>query len=461
MMRTISKKALPVIAAVAATGLLLTSCSGGSSEEEAAPAELADGLTNVGVGHWENLVGVDLTDADPQIPEVDVKLAQAPFWDHSTEQIGIEMGYFADAGLTVQPEPSGTVIGMDQVAPQLLTGEIEVGTMVPQIWVASLDQGVTSRVFTSRDIMMGHAFLANPDLGFKSVGEFMEDGDSWDEAVTEAMGQLKGLEVYVSDEASPRSFRQIALDSAGMTEQDYVSSIMDDETMQQLALSGRAQVVSPASGPNIVTLISQGWVPVISTRDIVENGDAEQLLTVIVNTGLAAEISWLEANPETAMRLAGVSYRVLDLKKNDPVAAAEIQIPFINSIAGTSFTLEDAEILDNRIDPFYTFDEQSEFFEDEDSPFYWSKPLEATIEMMRKDGLVTGEDWEASDVSWADSTWLTLKSLKEKSEEIIAELDAAELSGKAADQLAQAKEFVEARNYLDAYRFANAAQLNA
>lgn len=230
--------------------------------------------------------------------------------------------------------------------------------------------------------------------------------------------------------------------------------------MQQLALSGRAEVVAPASGPNIVSLIGQGWVPIISTIDIVAHGDAEQLLTVVVNTGLAAETSWLQSNPETAIRLAGVGYRIIDLKKSDPVAAAEIQIPFINGIAGTEFTLEDAETLDERIDPFYSFEEQTEFFEDTESPFYWTKPIEATLGLLKQDGLVTG-DWEARDVSWADSTWLTLDSLRTQTEELVAELEGSGVDGTAAEQLEQAKQFAEARNYLDAFRFANAAKLNA
>ncbi|MGD9528525.1 MAG: hypothetical protein AB7V44_17205, partial [Pseudonocardia sp.] len=227
-----------------------------------------------------------------------------------------------------------------------------------------------------------------------------------------------------------------------------------------LAISGRAYFVAPASGPNIVTLISKGWVLIVSTRDIVEHGDAEQLLTVIVNTGLAAEQKWLQANPETAIRLAGVQYRILDFKQADPAGAAAIQIPFINSIAGTSFTAADATTLDERIDPFYTFDQQAEFFEDTASPIYWSKPIDATIASLKADGLITG-DHQASDVSWADATWLTLKGLRDKATTEIEGLEAAgSLSEKSATQLQQAKAFLAARNYLDAYRFANAAQLN-
>lgn len=449
--------------AVAVTGtlavLLVAGCQGSDDASDTQPAELAEGLTDVGVGAWEGLIGVDLADADPTIPEAEVKLAQAPYWDHSTEMIGIEQGYFADAGITIAPEPAGEILDMDQIAPGLLSGQIDVGTMVPQIWTSSLDQGVTARVFTSRDIFMGHAFLASPDMNAKSTQQLMDEGMSWEEAVAEAMSYLEGQTVYVTDEASPRSFRKVALKAAGMSASDFESKVLDDTTMQQLAVSGRADFVAPASGPNIVTLIGKGWVPLLSTSDIVEHGEAEQLLTVVVNTGLAAERKWLQENPDTALRLASVSYRILDLKETDPQAAAEIQIPFINSIAGTSFTLDDAKTLDERIDPFYTFEEQEEFFMDESSPFFWSKPIDATIASLREDGLLTN-DHSASEVSWADATWLTLAGLRDKADKTIGELESADVSGKAAEQLEQAKQLFDARNYLDAYRFANAAELN-
>lgn len=446
---------------VAVGALLVPLAACGNADQESAEAPtLEAGLTDVGVGAWSGLLGVDLTDREPTVPQVEVKLAQAPYWDHSTEKIGIDKGWFADAGITIAPQPSGEILDMDQIAPGLLSGQIDVGTMVPQIWTSSLDQGVTARVFTSRDIFMGHAFLASPQMQAKSVQQLMAEGMSWDDALTTAMAQIKGQTVYVTDEASPRSFRKVALESAGMTDADFESKVLDDTTMQQLAISGRADFVAPASGPNIVTLISKGWVPIVSTRDIVEHGDAEQLLTVIVNTGLAAELKWLQANPDTAIRLAGVQYRILDFKNSDPAGAAAIQIPFINSIAGTSFTAADATTLDERIDPFYTFDEQSEFFEDQSSPVYWSKPLDATIASLKADGLITGEH-QASDVSWANATWLTLKSLRDKATAEIQALEAAgPLSEKSTTQLQQAKSFLESRDYLDAYRFANAAQLN-
>lgn len=446
---------------VAVGALLVPLAACGNADQGTAQAPtLQAGQTDVGVGAWSGLLGVDLADRDPTVPQVEVTLAQAPYWDHSTEKIGIDKGWFGDAGITIAPKPSGEILDMDQIAPALLSGQIDVGTMVPQIWTSSLDQGVTARVFTSRDIFMGHAFLASPRMQAKSVQQLMAEGMSWDEALKAGMAQLKGQTVYVTDEASPRSFRKVALESAGMSDADYTSNVLDDTTMQQLAIGGRADFVAPASGPNIVTLISKGWVPILSTSDIVEHGAAEQLLTVIVNTGLAAEEKWLQENPETAIRLAGVQYRILDFKKSDPAGAAAIQIPFINSIAGTSFTDADAKTLDERIDPFFTFDEQTEFFEDTASPVYWSKPIDATIASLKADGLVTGEH-QASDVSWADATWLTLKGLRDKAATEIEGLEAeSSLSEKSTTQLQQAKAFLEARNYLDAYRFANAAQLN-
>ncbi len=439
--------------AVALTAVM-TGCSGGS--DPAATTASGDGLTNYGVGFWEGQVGIDSSDADPTVPEQTASLVMSPYWDHSTEQIGIDQGWYAEVGLDV----TSSVMAFDQIIPAVEAGQVDVGTAVPQSMTATLDQGSSAKVFTLRDIFMGHSILASPESGLKSVSELMTEGSSWEDAVSEALGALKGQTVEITNDVSSRLFRSISLEIAGMTQDDFTSDILDDDTIQQLALSGQADFVAPASGPNIVTLIGKGWIPLISTRDIVENGDASQLLTVVVNTGLVAKEDWLEANADAAMRFASVGYRILDFKESDPVAAAEIQIPFINSIAGTEFTVADAETLDESIDPFYTFDEQAEFFQDETAPFYWSNTIDATIAQNKTDGLIVG-DFSASDVSVANDTWLTLNTMKEAADVLFTSLEASGgLSDKAAEQLAQAKTFYQARDYLDALRFANAADLN-
>ena len=445
---------------VSATLLTMTACSG-AAEEAPKAAELAAGEVNFGSGHWKNLVAIDMTDADPEVPSSTVVLAQAPYWDHSTEEIGIQKGYYADAGIAIGPEPSGKIVPMDQVASSLLTGQLDVGTMVPQIWAPQLDSDLGVALFTWRDVMIGHSILASPKTRNKSVKEFMADGLDWDSAVVEALDQVRGKKLYVSNDPAPRAFYSVAIAAGGLDKSDLDMQTLDEKSVQGLALGGKADYVAPGSGPNLTQLMAQGWVQIVSTGDILENGDDEDINDAVTGTGLAASHDWLEGNPDTAMRMASVGYRIVDFKESDPIGSGAIQIPFINSIAGTNFKISDAKIFDEQIDPFFTFEEQEEFFENESSPLYWRKGLEASFANLKRQGLLKN-DHDPDELVWAASTWQTLKALRVAAEPIIAELKAdSTLSKKAEDQLQEAEQFFEARNYFDALRFANAAKLNS
>ena len=111
-----------VAALVGTLALVAAGCGGDDDGDDQA----SSAGTSVGDGKvlWESS-SVDsdypsvLTvkaEADPQIPEKEVKLVQAPFNDHSYGSIGIEKGWFKESGLTVTPEPNGTIRRTREVA---------------------------------------------------------------------------------------------------------------------------------------------------------------------------------------------------------------------------------------------------------------------------------------------------------------------------------------------------------
>lgn len=462
-LRHTSRVSRTAVTAVAIAGALMVAACG-SSDDEAATGEAAAGTSGMGVGIYADTLKLDLQDREPTIPQTGVRLAQSPYVDHSTEIVGIENGWYEDVGITIEPPPHGKVLTMEQMAPNLIAGQIDVGTMVPQIWAGTLDQSSENKIFTYRDVFLGHAFLAAPGKGYKSVNDFMEEGQDWDQALASALGQMRGKDVAESSVQDQKAFRSFALGLAGMSEDDYQPVVLKDSAIVQLARGGRTDFASPVSGPDIVSLIGQGWVPLVTERDIIDNEGPEAMAKVIVTTGLAAKESWLQENPETALRMAGVQYRILDTVEDDWESAAEIQVPFLNSIAGTDFTVEDADVLYNVIDSFYTFEEQKDFFGDEQSPLYWEVPVQHTIDLLKEDGVISG-DHDAGDIVVAADTWSTLAALRERAEALVEEVEAGleDAEGENADQatsyLGQAREQLEARNYLDAFRFANAAQL--
>lgn len=453
-----------VIALAGALALVAAGC-GGDDEED---GQASTGGTSVGDGKvlWESS-SVDsdypsvLTvkaEADPQIPEKEVKLVQAPFNDHSYGSIGIEKGWFKESGISVTPEPNGTILVMDQVAPALLSGQVDVGSMASSIWLGAMDQTTDNKMFTYADVFIGHAILGNPKSGYKTFKEFTDEGMSFDEAIKASLEQIKGKSYAYPSETSQRPFQNYAFGKAGMKLADTKAVVVDDPKVVELATAGRVEAASPVGGPNVVQLLKLGWVPLVSKQELIASGEGADLEATLLSSGWAATNDWLAENHDTALRLASLMYRIIDYKKEEPEAAAAIQIPFLNSIAGTNFTTEDAVQLDTLVDPFFTFEEQEDFFVNTESPWYFRKGGEGTIADAEKSGVLKpGHDMD--EIILADDTWRELGSLKEASDELIATVEGEGPSGQAQEYLDQAKAYSEARNYLDALRFAGAAEL--
>jgi ABC-type nitrate/sulfonate/bicarbonate transport system substrate-binding protein len=396
---------------------------------------------------------------DPQIPSVTIRIVQAPYNDHSFASIGIAKGWYKEAGITIAPAPNGKVMTMDQVAPALIANQVDVGTMFAPIWANTLDQTSDNKVFAYADLFLGFALLGKPGAGFKTVKDFQQPGVDFATAAKASVNQIKGKTVAYPSETGPKAFRDYAMQTAGLKYSDIQGQVLDDVKIVELATGGKLDVASPTGGPQIARLLAQGWVPIVTARDFFENGDTQALQTVVGSSGLAARKSWLDANHDTALRMASVMYRIIDYKKSNPTEAAAIQLPFLNSIAGTSFTAKDALYLDQVIDPFYTFDEQAKFFADPNDPLYFKKNIGAIISQSVASGVLK-KTHDASEYIVADQTWKELKSYREKTDALMTKLKAkSNLSQKATTWLDKAKSQYDARDYLDAFRSATAADM--
>jgi ABC-type nitrate/sulfonate/bicarbonate transport system substrate-binding protein len=447
-------------------------CGGDDSEDsEAAPQEQTGGELWSSASVESEYPGDPLVlrdEKDPTVPKKDIRLVQAPYNDHTYGSIGIRKGWFEEAGITIVPKPNGVVmLDVTQVAPAQLAGRIDVGTMASVIWLTAMDQDTSNKMFTYADIFFGHAFLGNPKGNYKTFRELIKDGMPFEQAVKTALAQIKGKSYAYPAETSQRPFQNYVLEQAGMSFKDVKSVVLDDPKIVELATAGRVDVASPTAGPLVTALLRIGWKPIISVKDLAESGDPKAIQSSLLSSGWSASDKWLADNHDTALRMASVMYRIIDYKQKDLIGAAKIQIPFLNSIAGTNFSPADAKYLDTEIDPFFSFEQQEAFFAEPNSPYNWEAIADAAINDAVKGGKQkAGHD--ADEVILADDTWEELRSLKILSEKLMSEVE-TDLEGDGADSdgaetaqkyAAQAKAFHAARNYLDAARFANAAKLH-
>jgi hypothetical protein len=396
----------------------------------------------------------------PTIPSVRVSVATAPYNDHSYAVIGVAKGWFKAVGITATLKPSD----IPQIAPQLLSGQINVGTMCASCWVPTLDQTTDNKMFALSDTFVGSTILANPKGNYSTTSELVKKGDSFSAALKKAAEQMKGKTFYFSTNPSSEPFRAYVIQVAGLNYSDFKGGTLDDVKIVELATAGRADFIQVAGGPQTVRLLKAGWKPLITAKEVFDRNDKRALKASDFFSGWAAKNSWLAANHATALRMASVLFRIMDYKVNDELAAAKIQIPYLNSLAGTSFTSADAKFLDHIIDPFWTFDKQKTFYVTKSSIYYYKTSVQALIDRQVAAGVLKKQH-TPDELFLSDDVWRELLSLKTKSASLIAS-DTAKLNSangnartQAAKYLKQARGFYSARDYLDSFRFANAARL--
>jgi hypothetical protein len=399
----------------------------------------------------------------PTIPKVSLTFAQGPYNDHSYASIGLKKGWFDAVGIDIQPKPQGKIyVDVTQEGPALLAGQLDVGTMASSVWLAAMDQETRYKQFTYVDVFFGHGFLGNPKGKYRTLEYYIKTKKlPFKEALTQALAQIKGKKYAYPAETSQRPFQNYVLGTAGMKLQDFDSLVVDDPKVIQLATSGGTDVASPTAGPLVTQLLQAGWTPIVMVSDVLKYGPASGVHSSILSSGWAASDDWLAENHATALRIASVGYRIIDYKHCCLLEAAKIQIPFLNSIAGTNFSPAAAKYLDTAIDPFFSFDQQKQFFVDKKSPYYWTYAAQAAIDSGVKAGTLK-PGHKPSEVILAATTWRELNSLKLLTEKLVKQVNAGLATRgtpNAKKYLARAQALYKARDYYDSAAFANAAKL--
>ena len=275
-----------------------------------------------------------------EVPQVSVRFAHFPYFDHTQSIIGLEKGWFAEAGISFDPEPHGIVVQASEAAAVLASGRVDVMSASAQLFLPAAKTLPPNKVFFYADIFQGYAIMAQRDGGSKSFQEFLADGMSPDDAFLATMGQMKGMRFAFPTEAAIKGFIDLAITKGGMTLADVDAvGAPDDSANVALMEAGRADF-QVGGVPSRMTLQIAGFKPILTSGDLAAyagpSADSIELRAVF-HDGWVATDEWIEANYDTVLRLAGVGFRINQYINDHPDMAAAIHTPFLNSVAGTTF----------------------------------------------------------------------------------------------------------------------------
>jgi ABC-type nitrate/sulfonate/bicarbonate transport system substrate-binding protein len=406
----------------------------------------------------------------PTIPRVSVRHALAPFLDHTDAIIAIRKGWFDEVGIEIVPKPHGRVLPSAERAANLIAGSVDTVSAGVYNLLPAMGKARNLRIFVEKDVSYGYRIMAQPDKGYKSFTEFAKEGAPPAEAFKQTVAQLKGKTITYLSEPSREQFIELVYRRGGLTkaEIDAVKAInVDDSQTVALMVSGRADFQF-GGAPSMAELTKRGFKPILVAYDLVRtarpSADSEELLTILkVGWGTTAE--FYEQNRDTLLRMASVVYRIARFSKEQLEEALAINVPFLNSVAGSQMTPEFGRWAYTDFHPYYTFEEQEDWYENPQSVFYYKYEVGARIKDGERKGIFKPGEMDVDTIVVADDVYRQLKELRAKARPHITEakdrVDRARRAGKdvarAQELVTKAEQFFANYNFLDAERFAQAA----
>lgn len=399
---------------------------------------------------------------DVAIPDVSVNFGMAPFGDHTIYSHAMAEGWFDEVGVNINEEFA--TIPYEQIVALLVNEDYDFTTQYGPNQLQSMLRAPDVQQITFSDAYVGLYFLAPPDSGLDTVPDLVASGVSYEDAFRQVVGQMVGKRVAIDDTGSHRSFVDAVFEAGGVTADDFAELItVDDARMLLLGRGGQADFVKPLGGAQNAELIQDGWYPILGATDLIAllpPGDPRGA-SGIGHTGLGARASHYAEDPDTFLRVVSVMFRVIDAIKKDVAegtdhALANI-LPVLESAAAVEIGIDGLRIIYGQIDPMKSFEEQTEYWDDENNPFHYKSIYRPQIEAAQEGGILPADQEIDPSLGFglAEEIYDTLVDLRAQYDSMVS--GASSLEGPYADMAAIAATHYENRNYLDAARILEAA----
>jgi ABC-type nitrate/sulfonate/bicarbonate transport system substrate-binding protein len=411
------------------------------------------------VGRADNVgFGFDLKRISPgtEIPKVEMSLGMRPFANDLIFVSGIKQGFYRDVGIQITPPPYGRKVLPDQAIPLLVNKELDAMALYPPDVVAALDTVKNIRFIALSDLFQGFAILANPQSGAKTVGQFIESGMSFEDAMKATMAQLKGKSFATPPDVDNRIFLSLVFSLGGMAmDSDTRLVITPDSNALQLASGHRVDFASPGGAPFTAQLEGAGWIPLVTPVDVLQHmaqTTGSPAAGLVGTPGVASDADWARAHQETVLRFVSVMFRIIDQEQKDPKTMLGAMLDYVNSFAGTSLDYKGLKLTIDALSPLSNFEFQKNYCDKPDSPLFYKNAFNAHVKFNIDKGLLSQTSYDPDSLIWACEIYTDLGKLKEESDALLAALKGKTLSPDQQSTVDKAKQFYDWYDYLDSYR---------
>lgn len=398
----------------------------------------------------------------PSIPEVTVNHAVVAYTNHSWTVLAAKKGFLKDVGISMAGG-APKVLRDQQMVPGLQNGELDITTMYFGLITQALDKVTNIKPVLAYSYWQGNTILTSPNLGFKTVDEFMAQGMPWDKAAAAAMQQMKGQKFTVTANPSTYPWNDFALGLGGLGMKDTQTVPIEDPKAVQLAINDQVPFAAPGGAVQIYQLQYQaGWKPVMSTRQMVKymTGGPGSALNNLLNFDVQQSTQeYLDKNRSTVLRWCAAMYRTMDYMFGpQQVQAFAEYAPFINANTGAEMDPKSIKFIFEVLDPFFQWKDQASVWEDPNYPLYYKNVYDFQIKKYIANGTLPKQEYDIEGLFQAKPIFLEMRDLKGKAEAMMKKLEGAGSVAPERAELAKlGKAHYDGFNYLDAVRFMEAA----
>lgn len=388
------------------------------------------------------------------IPQASLSLGLKPYADNSFYVIAMEMGWFDDVGITIEPE-GGVSLTEDNTNAMIINGNVDISGQFPPMSVTTYNTSESIKQIMFTDVIVSASIMAHPRLELKTFQDYIAEGMDFEEAIFAALEPTRQGQLAAPSPVVERVFEDAVTRLSGV---EFDLTLMEDSQILVAARAGQIDFAHPGGAPIVYSLMQDGWVQLISLDDLLEHAprDADSpLIPSIFIVGNVGNGDFINDNQTTVLRFMSAVWRTIDELANDS-SLFDIQAPYLNSVAGTDLTGDDIAATVANFHPYTPFEDMAQYYE-EDSLLYYKPIYEALIREYEENGILPAGVITPEEYIWGEPLWREMVAYKTQADELLAGLQGEELSPEQEELVAEATKHYGWHNYLDAYRLALAA----
>jgi len=375
-----------------------------------------------------------------------VRFGMLPYGDHTYAIIGVKQGWFKEVGIDLDYQ----VLKIENVVPFLNNGTIDVASCPPGILMASYENTPDVVAFCFGDLFQGFAIMAKPT--YKSYSDFATEGKQPKDAVKAAVAQMRGKTFAYPAEAAIKPFIDLAIEKSGLTRNDFKSLVLDDPMTINSLRNGQADF-QVGGAPSHVILQREGFKPILSSLELAKTAkpspDSPELASILED-GWVTTRKYFKEHKDIIMRMASVNFRIMRFMHDHKDEALALHMPYLSEATGQKFSPAEGKIIYDDLDPFFTFEQQKEWFDTPTSLYYYKNVNGAILNSYIKQGIYQKKPPTVEDIVTAEEVYRDMTKEKQLYDELLQKIEKSADKSKYQNKLDKAKKFYDAYDYLDA-----------